>query len=352
MSLSHPPRQLEPAVPPGDATALLARLRGFAEPNEPLHADLAERPTLHLQEAYRLCVGITRRHSRSFFFSTQLLPREKRLSIRALYAFCRTSDDLVDQPGQDAVRALAGWVARVHTPAPSTDDAVLLAWRDTAARYAVPSWLTDELLAGVAMDLTVNRYATFDDLWLYCYRVASVVGLISMQIIGARHGASRFAITLGVALQLTNILRDVGEDAERGRVYLPQEDLERFGLRDDDILDGHRNPSAWAQEPRFRALMRYEIARAYRLYDEAWPGIALLNPDGQLAVGAAAEIYRGILAKVVANDYDVFSKRAFVPLSEKLLILSRVWRRLRSDRNRSQASVERGEWMEHPDHER
>jgi 15-cis-phytoene synthase len=323
LSLSHPSCWVEPHVPPGEATALLAKLRRLAGPAETPHIDSHDRPPIHLHDAYRACVEITRQHSRSFFLSTQLLPPEKRLAIRALYAFCRTSDDLVDQPEGDAVRALAKWVALVHAPQTPPGDAVLVAWNDTAARYAVPRWLTDELLAGVAMDLTVNRYATFDDLWLYCYRVASVVGLISMQIIGASHSAAYYAIKLGVALQLTNILRDVGEDAQRGRVYLPLEDIDRFGLRDDDILAGCR-------DERFRALMGYEIARAHGLYEEAWPGIRLLSQDGRLAVAAAAEIYRGILAKIVANDYDVFTRRAHVPLAEKLLKLPAVLRRLRA----------------------
>ncbi|MEP7190304.1 MAG: squalene/phytoene synthase family protein, partial [Roseiflexaceae bacterium] len=193
-------------------------------------------------------------------------------------------------------------------------------WNDTLTRYAVPRTLPDELLAGIAMDLTVNRYATFDDLWLYCYRVASVVGLISMQIIGYREGAVNYAIKLGVALQLTNILRDVGEDAQRGRVYLPHEDLERFGLCADDILNGRRDDA-------FRSLMRFEIERAHCLYEAAWPGIALLNPDGQLAIAAAAEIYRGILGKIHQSDYNVYQRRAYVPLARKLLLLWRVrWR--------------------------
>jgi phytoene synthase len=296
---------------------------------------------MHLHEAYRVCVEITRRHSRSFFLSTQLLPPAKRLAIRALYAFCRTSDDLVDTPGRDAVRALAHWVTLVHAPAAPQDNAVLLAWYDTAARYAVPRWLTDELLAGVAMDLTMHRYATFDELWLYCYRVASVVGLISMQIIGASESATWYAIRLGVALQLTNILRDVGEDALRGRVYLPQEDLDRFGLRDKDILDACRHPNGWKSDARFRALMRYEIARAHVLYEEAWPGIALLSADGQFAVAAAAEIYRGILAKVEANGYDVFTRRAQVPLVQKLLMLPRIRRKLRAVGRKLPVATER-----------
>jgi len=173
----------------------------------------------------------------------------------------------------------------------------------------------------------VSRYATFDDLWRYCYRVASVVGLISMQIIGYREGAGQYAIKLGVALQLTNILRDVGEDARRGRVYLPREDLERFGLCADDLLNGR------CDEP-FRALMRFEIERAHSLYEAAWPGIVLLSQDGRLAVAAAAEIYRGILGKIQQNDYNIYRRRAWVPLAHKLLLLWRARRRLSADPRR------------------
>ncbi|HRC76419.1 MAG TPA: phytoene/squalene synthase family protein [Kouleothrix sp.] len=277
-----------------------------------------------IPDAYRMCVEITRAHSRSFFLSTQLLPPDKRAAIRALYAFCRISDDIVDNSSLNATQALAAWVARVHAPEPPPDSAVLLAWNDTVVRYDVPRYLPDELLAGITMDLTVSRYATFDDLWLYCYRVASVVGLISMHIIGYREGATKYAISLGVALQLTNILRDVGEDARRGRVYLPLEDLARFGLTDHDILNGRRDEA-------FRELMRFEIARAHQLYDEAWPGIGLLQADGQLAIAAASAIYRGILDKIVAANFDVFGHRAYVPLLEKLLILWRVRRRLRAE---------------------
>ncbi|MFN8569711.1 MAG: phytoene/squalene synthase family protein [Kouleothrix sp.] len=331
MSLSHshgwiPLAQGEREVPHSEASALLAALRRIAEPEEPARAEAARspRPTIMLPDAYRTCVEITRTHSRSFFLSTQLLPPDKRSAIRALYAFCRTSDDIVDRPCQDATQALATWVSQVQAAEAPPDSAVLLAWNDTSARYHVPAYLANELLAGIAMDLTVNRYATFDDLWLYCYRVASVVGLISMHIIGYREGAAGYAIRLGVALQLTNILRDVGEDAQRGRVYLPLEDLARFGLTDDDILNGRRDAA-------FRSLMRFEIARAHRLYEESWDGIRLLNADGRLAIAAAAQIYRGILDKIVACDFNVFAQRAYVPLPTKLLLLWQVRRRLRGE---------------------
>lgn len=326
MSLGDSRRLIGPLdreAPPGAASALLATLHHLAD--QPLDAETA--PAAHaplsLTEAYCHCEELTRVHSRSFFFSTQLLPIEKRRAIRALYAFCRTSDDLVDHARRDAARSLANWVALVHAPQPPPDNPVLLAWNDTATRYNIPQALIDELLAGVAMDLTMSRYATFDDLWLYCYRVASVVGLISMQIIGYGEGAAKYAVRLGVALQLTNILRDVGEDVARGRIYLPQEDLAWFGVRSEDIFQCRL-------DERFRQLMRFEIARANLLYEEAWPGIALLSQDGRLAVGAASEIYRGILAKIAANGYDVFNYRASVPLIEKLITLAWVRWRLRA----------------------
>jgi phytoene synthase len=194
------------------------------------------------------------------------------------------------------------------------NDPLLPAWADVSQRYALPAGLTRELLAGVGMDLSIKRYATFSDLQLYCYRVASVVGLLSMHIIGFTPGAESYAIQLGIALQLTNILRDVGEDAARGRIYLPLEDLERFGVREEDILEGVRSEA-------FQALMRWEIARAEALYQASWPGIAMLHRDGQMAVATAALLYRAILPKIAANGYDVFTKRACVSRREKLLLL-------------------------------
>jgi phytoene synthase len=317
------PTNGELQAPPGEASALLKTLSHLVEHDVHLLVHDHSRLPLPLDDAYAMCAAITREHSRSFFLSSQLLPAEKRRAIRALYAFCRTSDDLVDRAQGEADRALARWVALVHAPHPPVDDPVLLAWNDTVAHYSIPQTLVDELLAGVAMDLKVKRYETFDQLWLYSYRVASVVGLLSMEIIGYRQGAAPYAVKLGVALQLTNILRDVGEDAARGRIYLPQEDMERFGVSDDDILHGRR-------DDRFRALMQFQIERAHVLYEEAWPGIALLSRDSQFAIGAAAEIYRGILAKIVQNDYDVYTRRAHLSLPGKVLMLARIYRRVRA----------------------
>jgi phytoene synthase len=269
-------------------------------------------------EAYAECERIIRRHSKSFYFSSQFLSPESRRAVRALYAFCRITDDTVDMAEGDPARALAEWVQQARAAHPVPSNPVLVAWHDTRTRYGLPAELVDELLAGVAMDLTISRYDSFADLWLYCYRVASVVGLLVMGITGHRAGAEPYAIKLGVALQLTNILRDVGEDAVRGRVYLPQEDLARFGLTADDILSR-------VYDERFRALMRFQVARAQRLYEESWPGIALLPAESRFAIAAAARVYRGILDKLSAHDYDAYSRRAHLRLREKVARLPRIW---------------------------
>ena len=269
-------------------------------------------------EAYLECERLIRRHSKSFYFSSQFLAPETRRAVRALYAFCRITDDTVDMAKGDPARALAAWVLQARATGLMSHDPVLVAWHDTRTRYNLSARLVDELLAGVAMDLTISRYASFADLWLYCYRVASVVGLLVMGITGHAPGAEPYAIKLGVALQLTNILRDVGEDAARGRVYLPQDELERFGLSADDILAG-------VYDERFRALMRFQVERTHRLYDESWAGIALLPQESRFAIGAAARVYRGILDKLTANRYDAYTSRAHLRLREKVARMPRIW---------------------------
>lgn len=277
-----------------------------------------------MRKAYKQAEKITSQHSKSFYFASGLLPEEKRAAVRALYAFCRTVDDIVDEtPDAERDCKLDYWRAMVEAASFEDNDLIAAAWADTLTRYHIPRHYALQLIDGVARDLSQVRYQTFEELATYCYGAASTVGLMSMYIVGFKSNeAIPYAIKLGVALQMTNILRDVGEDARRGRVYLPQEDLHRFGLSDEDILAGRR-------DERFRRLMRFEIGCANALYREAWPGIGMLNRDGRLAIAAAAEIYRGILGKIGANEYDVFNRRAYVPLAEKLLILLQVRRRLR-----------------------
>lgn len=279
--------------------------------------------SMSLADAYDYCEQITRHHSKSFYLATRFLPEEKCRAIRALYAFCRSSDDIVDEPEHDLGYSFEGWTAVAHNNKLNMSHPVLAAWSDTYQRYNLPAKVVDDLLAGIRMDLSISRYATFEELWLYCYRVASTVGLLSMHIIGYQPGADEYAIKLGVALQLTNILRDVGEDARRGRIYLPLDELARFGLTEQDILNGRC-------DERYRALIKFQIARAQQLYQEAWPGIAMLHADGRLAVAAAAEIYRAILPVIEKNHYDNHTQRAFVPTWQKLAMLPRIWWQVRS----------------------
>lgn len=287
----------------------------------------AQKPPPDKLWAYRACADIIKQHSRSFYFSARLLPAAKRNSIMALYAFCRLSDDLVDEAVVSGEREAAlsqarsdleRW-ARLCADGDDKEHPVVQAWSDTRLRFGIPGELPEELLAGIRMDLSIDRYATWDDLWVYCYRVASTVGLMSMYITGTQTMAAvPYAVQLGVALQLTNILRDVGEDARSGRIYIPAEDMARFGYSEEMLLSGVVNRN-------FIELMRFEMARAQALYDSAWPGIAMLPADSRPAIAAAATVYRGILRKIVELDYDVFNNRAHLTMREKVRALPSVW---------------------------
>jgi len=276
-----------------------------------------------LTHAYDYCESVTAVNSRSFHLASALLPASKRRAVRALYAFCRVTDDIVDRGDDACEEQLLQWRRHVLTSTPPRHDLVAVAWTDARLRFAVPVRYAEQLIDGVKRDLVQNRYQSFEDLAAYCYGVASTVGLMSMHIIGYRgQEAIPYAIKLGVALQLTNILRDVAEDWQMGRLYLPAEDLAHFGLTEADIAAGEVTP-AW------RAFMRQQIARNRLLYAEAMPGIQFLNPNGRFAIAAAAELYQGILTDIEANDYDVFRRRSFVSKWGKLRRLPAIWWRSR-----------------------
>lgn len=278
-----------------------------------------------LEAAYYHCDVITRTHSRTFYMASGLLPAEERNAARALYAFCRVTDDIVDNCKDSHQRSerLEDWRGHILADQPTEYDPVVLAWADTRARYNIPSGYAEQLIDGVARDLIQDRYKTFNDLAEYSYGVASTVGLMAMHIIGFQGDhAIPYAIKLGVALQITNILRDVGEDWRAGRLYLPAEDLEAFGLTAADIEAGKI-------DDRWRAFMRFQIQRNRRLYAEAWPGISLLDSRGRVAIAAAADLYRAILNDIEAHDYNVFSRRAHVSMIGKLSRLPRIWWRNR-----------------------
>jgi len=276
-----------------------------------------------LGRAYAYCEALTARHSRSFFLASTFLSADKRRALRALYAFCRVTDDLVDCAGCCAESELNHWRHHALAVNPPQTDRVAVAWADARLRYRIPVRYAEQLIDGVARDLAQRRYQTFDELAAYSYGVASTVGLMSMHIIGFRGPeAVPYAIKLGVALQLTNILRDVAEDWQAGRVYLPADELAAFDLSEADLAAGR-------VDDRWRAFMRFQIARNRRLYAEAWPGIALLNKDGRFAVAAAAGLYRAILTDIEAHDYDTFSRRAHVSGARKLSALPGLWWRSR-----------------------
>lgn len=272
-----------------------------------------------VKQAYQYCAQLTKVHSKTFYMATRLLPVEKRHAARALYAFCRISDDLVDKTDGNAYNRLETWRKQSIRFEPPGDDIILLAWNDTRKKYQIPRRYADQLLNGVAKDLHQNRYQTFEELTTYCYGVACTVGLMAMHIIGfSDTEAISYAIRLGVALQMTNILRDIGEDWKMGRVYLPQEELKEFGLSDLDISEGKVTEN-------WRFFMQYQIERNRKLYNEALPGIRFLNRDGRFAIQAAAELYQAILVDIENNDYNVFNRRASVSKWGKLQKLPGVW---------------------------
>ena len=221
--------------------------------------------------------------------------------MHALYAFCRVSDDLVDRPKLNPRAALEAWRERALSPRPPEDDLVALAWADTRARHRIPLLYTEQLLDGIAHDLETVRYATFGELTTYAYGVASTVGLMAMHIVGfSGPEAVPYAVRLGVALQLTNILRDVGEDWRAGRLYLPLEELAAFDLTEEDIATRQL-------DDRWHAFLCFQMDRVHNLYTSSLPGIALLAPAGRFAIAAAAELYWAILDDIQANGGDVFS---------------------------------------------
>lgn len=277
-----------------------------------------------LQYAYKHAAAVTRAHSKSFYLASALLPEEKRSAVRALYAFCRTVDDIVDESSDyDRELKLDYWRTVTKTASASTDDLVALAWADALARYHIPRHYALQLIDGVARDLTQSRYQTFHELATYCYGVASTVGLMSMYIVGFKsNDAIPYAIKLGVALQMTNILRDVGEDFRNGRVYLPREDLLFYGISETDIELGKVTN-------RWRQFMTFQIDRTRKLYEESWEGVKMLDREGQLAIGAASVFYQGILDEIEKNDYDVFTKRASLSAWEKLRRVPSLWMRIK-----------------------
>lgn len=271
-----------------------------------------------LDESWRHCEAVARRRARNFYYSFLALPPPKRRAMCALYAFMRECDDLSD--GQRASReALLAWRRQL-------DDAlegnlpphpVWPAFLDTVRRYGIPSECLYGMLDGVSSDLEPREFATFDDLYRYCYLVASVVGIATLHIFGfSDPRAPRLAERCGVAFQLTNILRDVREDAMNGRIYLPRADMERFHVAPEML-------AAPAVSPELRDLLAFEAARARAFYTEAEPLIAMVEPESRHALWALIEIYRRLLGRIEKSNYEVLSSRVRLPALEKTAIALR-----------------------------
>lgn len=273
--------------------------------------------------AFEHAKALTAHHSKSFYLSTRLLPKEKQWATFALYGFCRYADNLIDNPRDrtsDELLEEVEYLRRELDIAYRTGESehpVLQSFIIVAMEYGIPKEYPVALLDGVRMDLERNRYSSFDDLYLFAYRVAGVVGLMMTYVMGYKTPeAFQYAEKLGIAMQLTNILRDVKEDAGRDRIYLPSEDLVRFGVTEADILSGRMTPA-------IRELMQFQVDRAHQYYTEAAPGIPMLATDAQFAIQSASKIYRGILMKIEAREYNPFLGRVFVSQLRKFGILFR-----------------------------
>lgn len=320
-----------------------------------LYADDQEKDQQAIDAAYAMCQSVCQEESKTFFLGSQLLAKDERKAVWAIYDWCRNTDELVDGPeaAGATLEDLEVWEKRVDSIfnlEPTTDPAAL-ALQDTIQRFPMIRRPFQDMIGGMAMDLVKKRYATFEEMEVYCYRVAGTVGLMTLPILGfdetqtsnqeAKELTIASAMSLGVAFQMTNILRDIGEDARRGRIYVPTEDLNFFGITEQELLEaggaadeeGDRwsvhnsglGKSALAQDDRWKAFMKFQIERCERYYDHAEEGVMGLSEKNRLGVVAPLYVYRGILETIKRNDYDNFSRRAYVAFPEKVRLMSKAW---------------------------
>lgn len=309
--------------------------------------------SLSVEASYAVCEKIARREAKNFYYAFRVLPKPKRAAICAVYAFMRHADDLADDellPIEERLRQTQRWIQQWHDAAAgeATDDPVFIALRDAQRRFQISTELLDQLVHGTTMDLTTPPeqmavYRNFDDLYQYCYFVASVVGLVCIRIFGYTDvRAEKLAEQTGIAFQLTNILRDIREDAERGRMYLPSEDLARYNVTVEHLSSMRGNRPLTMDE---RALMEMEVKRARQYYAAADGLLPLISPDSRAALWVLVTIYRRLLENIERAQYDVFSARIKVGTIEKIVILQRgFWKafRLRLHFHAGQNTTEQG----------
>ena len=277
---------------------------------------------MSLKNSYQLCEKIARTRALNFYFSFLPLPRAKRQAMCAVYAFMRYCDDLADDPSiSDKATALGAWRGALTRLADGdvSSHPMMPAFLDTVETYHIPLEYFHEVINGAEMDLTIERYQTFDDLYRYCYRVASVVGLTCLKVFGCKDEKAIFlGEKCGIAFQLTNIIRDIREDAASGRFYLPQEDLERFHCTEEQLASPSLDPS-------IVPMLEFQARRAQGYYEQALPLIELAERDSQASLSAMICIYHGLLRQINAQHFDVFSRRVSLPTPQKLGIAARCW---------------------------
>jgi 15-cis-phytoene synthase len=281
----------------------------------------AGRDGTSLEADYERCAEITRRSRSSFYYAFILLPPERRRALHAVYAFCRFIDDIADDESiREPALLLKRWRAeldRVYAGSPTR--ALSRALADSARRFNIPRELFEEIINGVEMDLSRNRYQSWEELRPYCYRVASALGLICIEIFGYRNPSAKlYAENLGLALQLTNIIRDVREDAERGRIYLPLEDLARFNVSEEEIIGA-------VYTPNFVRLMDFEARRARELYALAQSELAPEDRATLLTAEAMRLIYATLLERIIKSNYRVLDRRHSLSAPHKLYLVGRAW---------------------------
>lgn len=278
---------------------------------------------LQLAQSFRYCQGVARRRARNFYYAFRVMPPERQRAICAIYAFMRYCDDISDEPGSPISKQamMDRWQNALAEALRGNfgENRIMPAFHDTVRRFAIPEDYFHSLIEGARMDLEVNRYTTFAELYTYCYRVASVVGLVCVHIFGFQNAeAITHAEHVGIAFQLTNILRDINEDAGMGRIYLPREDLESYRYPETDLLAG-------IYDDRFRELMRFEVSRARSFYRSAPLLVPMVEPISRGGLAAMINIYQAILNKIEDRSFDIFSNRVELSLHEKVRLAGQGW---------------------------
>ena len=277
-----------------------------------------------LQQAYEHCRLVTKGNAKNFYYAFLTLPSAKRRAIYASYAFCRLCDDIADEdiPTERKMEMFADTRLRLEQLSDGQDeDPVFSALYDTAAIYDIPLQYFHEVLDGVEMDMTWSRFESFEELSKYCYKVASVVGLICIEIFGYKDPRARdYAVDLGLAMQLTNIIRDVKEDAERDRIYIPLDEIDSFGYSEEDLIDGTVNDS-------FLRLMQFQADRARRYFESGKRLLPLLSGSSRACPAVLHAIYSALLDRIEDRGFRVFDGRMSLSTREKLFIMTRTWAR-------------------------